>query len=88
MSRIAAVTLTTMLFAGCAAAPQGPQIVEVGVPVRCKAETPPEPVLYTPGLPEPLPEGMLDTFMAALLADTELLKAYSGQLLAALKSCK
>ena len=85
MSRVAAAVLAAMLFAGGCATRQDTQIV---VPVRCKAETPPEPVLYTPALPVPLPEGMLDTFMAALLADTELLKAYSGQLLAALKSCK
>lgn len=88
MNRVAVTLLAAMLFAGGCATQQGAQIVEVGIPVRCKAETPPEPVLYTAALPVPLPDGMVDTFIATLLADVELLKAYSGQLLAALKSCK
>ena len=80
--------LPTCLFLGACATTQAPQIVKVAVPVRCEAEIAPEPSLYTAELPNPLGDDQLDLFVAAATADIELLQGYSGQLRAALKSCK
>lgn len=85
MKLILTLTLSALVLAGCATAPevQVPPVVKVEVQVPCKTEEPGAPTLrFAPPY--------TDIFEAVrdLLGDLEVSAAYENELRAALKSCK
>lgn len=79
------VLILCLVLAGCASAPQAPQIVKVPVHVKCLGEVPARPEFAVEKLDPAATDGAK---VLALAADWPRGRIYEGKLEAAIAGCK